>query len=109
MVKWIFWFWAVSLTFVAGKLSGEFWKWLVVLFAAPPPEAKGIMVNYLLSAALPVLLLGVPAAFCWSWLFRSAYRAEALAFLALELALLAYLVYMDVQAGASVLLRHSTF
>ncbi|MBI2955565.1 MAG: hypothetical protein HYY30_14715 [Chloroflexi bacterium] len=105
VVKWIFWFFAISLTFLAGRLSSEFFKWLVVMGSAPTAEAKGIMVGYLISAAMPVLLLGVPAVLCWSWLLRSRYRNEAIAFLVLELAFTAFQVYGDVQAGASILLQ----
>ncbi|MCL5958323.1 MAG: hypothetical protein M1358_03225 [Chloroflexi bacterium] len=105
MAKWTFWFLAISLTFLAGKISVEFFKWLVVMGSAPTVEAKGIMVGYLVSAAMPVLLLGVPAALCWGWLFKSPYRKEAAVFLALELAFIVYSVYGDAQAGAGALLQ----
>ena len=107
VLKWVFWFFAVSLTFLAGKVSGEFFKWLVVMNSAPTDEAKGIMVSYLVSSALPVLLLGVPAILCWAWLLKSRYRSEAAMFLVLELAFLAYIVYGDVQTGVAALLQNS--
>lgn len=105
MSKWIFSSLAVLLTFAAAKFSGEFFKWVAVMNAAPTAEAKGIMGGYLISSAMPILLAGVPAALCWSWLFKSQYRNEAALFLVLELAFLAYVVYGDVQASAAILLQ----
>ncbi len=104
MAKWLFWLIGVSLTYLAGKMSSEFVKWLIVMGSAPTPEAKGIMIGYLASAAMPILLFGVPAILCWLWLFRSQDRGEAALFLALELAFVAYMVYGDVQTSTSILL-----
>ncbi len=104
MVKWIFWLLAVSLTFAALRLSAGLFTWLVVMYGASTPEAKNIMIGYVLNAAMPVLLAGVPAGLCWSWLLKSAYRNEAIIFLALEVVLMAYIVYGDVQSGVAVLL-----
>lgn len=105
MLKWVFVFFAVLLTFAAGKISGEFFKWLVVMGSAPTAEAKGIMVGYLISSALPVLVVGALALICWLYLFKSELRNEAAVFLILELALVTYVVYGDVQTGAAILLQ----
>ncbi len=105
MKKWLFWFFAISLALLAGRLSSEFFKWLMVMLSAPTAEARDIMVGYVITSLIPVLLAAVPAALCWVWLFGSRYRREAATFLVLELAFIAYVVYGEVQRGVAVLLQ----
>jgi len=92
----LLWIASLGLTYATGKLAVDLVKWIILTDKAPTVEAKLILVGYLVPAVLPVLLLGLPAAWAWHRLLR-AERADAALVLGLELVILAYVGVADVQ------------